>query len=76
MPEYSIHPAGATMVKDDGMKFLLDLVGSPQEGLRQIFTVPSPHTMLVTEYIQRYWDFDRFFTKSNVEQLTRATERQ
>jgi len=42
------------MVKDDGMKFLLDLVGSPQEGLRQIFTVPSPHTMLVTEYIQRY----------------------
>jgi len=63
-------------LKDDGMEFLLDLVGSPQEGLRQIFTVPSPHTMLVTEYIQRYGDFDGFFTKSNVEQLTRATERQ
>jgi hypothetical protein len=63
-------------LKADGMAFLLDLVGSPEEGLRQIFTVPSPHTMLVTEYIQRYGDFDGFFTKSNVEKLTRATERQ
>jgi 4-hydroxyphenylpyruvate dioxygenase-like putative hemolysin len=63
-------------LKDDGMEFLLDLVGSPQEGLRQIFTVPSPHTMLVTEYIQRYGDFDGFFTKSNVEKLTQATKRQ
>jgi 4-hydroxyphenylpyruvate dioxygenase-like putative hemolysin len=63
-------------LKDDGMAFLLDLVGSPEEGLRQIFTVPSPHTMLVTEYIQRYGDFDGFFTRSNVEKLTKATEQQ
>jgi 4-hydroxyphenylpyruvate dioxygenase-like putative hemolysin len=60
----------------DGLSYLLDLVGSPEEGLRQIFTVPSPHTMLVTEYIQRYGKFDGFFTKSNVEKLTKATEKQ
>jgi hypothetical protein len=63
-------------LKTDGMEFLLDLVGSEEEGLRQIFSVPSPHTMLVTEYIQRYGGFDGFFTKSNVEKLTEATGRQ
>jgi hypothetical protein len=63
-------------LKADGLLFLLDLVGSPDEGLRQIFSVPSLHTMLVTEYIQRYGDFDGFFTKSNVEKLTKATEKQ
>lgn len=63
-------------LKDDGRAFLLDLVGSPEEGLKQIFTVPSPHTMLVTEYIKRYGGFDGFFMKSNVELLTKATERQ
>jgi 4-hydroxyphenylpyruvate dioxygenase-like putative hemolysin len=63
-------------LKDDGLSFLLDLVGSPEEGLRQIFTRPSGHTMLVTEYIQRYGGFDGFFTKSNVEKLTQATEKQ
>ncbi len=63
-------------LKDDGLSFLLGLVGSPEEGLRQIFTEPSPNTMLVTEYIQRYGSFDGFFTKSNVEKLTKATEKQ
>ena len=63
-------------LKDDGLAFLLDLVGSEEEGLRQIFSVPSPHTMLVTEYIQRYGGFDGFFTRSNVELLTKATEKQ
>jgi hypothetical protein len=58
------------------MEFLLYLVGSEEEGLRQIFSVPSPHTMLVTEYIQRYGGFDGFFTRSNVELLTKATEQQ
>jgi 4-hydroxyphenylpyruvate dioxygenase-like putative hemolysin len=60
----------------DGLAYLLDLVGSEEEGLRQIFSVPSSHTMLVTEYIQRYGDFDGFFTRSNVERLTEATGRQ
>jgi len=60
----------------DGMEFLLDIVGSEQEGLRQIFSEPSQHTLLVNEYIQRYGNFDGFFTRSNVEKLTEATGRQ
>jgi hypothetical protein len=61
---------------NDGMKFLLDLVGSPEEGLKQIFSQPSRNTLLVMEYIHRYGDFDGFFTKSNVTSLTAATAKQ
>ena len=57
----------------DGMRYLVELVGSPAEGLKQTFTVPSENTMLVTEYIRRYGDFDGFFTKSNVTILTAAS---
>ena len=64
------------MLKKDGMGFLLDLVGSEAEGLMQIFSEPSQHTLIVNEYIHRYGDFDGFFTKSNVERLTEATNRQ
>ncbi|MCX6680287.1 MAG: hypothetical protein NTX42_07985 [Methanothrix sp.] len=60
----------------DGMKFLLYLVGSPEEGLKQIFSQPSKNTLLVLEYIHRYGDFDGFFTKSNVTSLTAATAKQ
>ncbi len=63
-------------LKESGMEFLLDLVGSEEEGLKQIFSVPSTHTLLVTEYIHRYGTFDGFFTKSNVTLLTAATNRQ
>jgi hypothetical protein len=58
------------------MRFLLDLVGSPDEGLKQTFTKGSPNTFLVNEYIHRYGDFDGFFTKSNVTDLTKATDAQ
>jgi 4-hydroxyphenylpyruvate dioxygenase-like putative hemolysin len=61
---------------EDGMEFLLDLVGSPKEGLKQIFSVPSQNTLLVTEYIHRYDDFDGFFSESNVTRLTAATGKQ
>lgn len=61
---------------DDGMEFLLDLVGSPGEGLKQIFSVPSRNTLLVTEYIHRYDDFDGFFSESNVTRLTASTGKQ
>lgn len=64
------------MLRRDHMAFLLDLVGSEEEGLKQIFSVPSQHTMIVNEYIHRYGGFDGFFTKSNVEKLTEATGRQ
>lgn len=61
---------------NDGQRFLLPLVGSPEEGLKQTFTEPSQNTLLVTEYIHRYGDFDGFFTKSNVTLLTAATGKQ
>jgi hypothetical protein len=64
------------LLKREGMKFLLELVGSEEEGLKQIFSEPSPHTLLVNEYIHRYGDFDGFFTRSNVEKLTEATAKQ
>jgi hypothetical protein len=63
-------------LKKDGMAFLLNVVGSEEEGLKQIFSEPSPNTLIVNEYIHRYGDFDGFFTRSNVEQLTKATEKQ
>lgn len=63
-------------LKETGMDFLLDLVGSEEDGLKQIFSVPSPNTLIVNEYIHRYGGFDGFFTRSNVEKLTEATTRQ
>lgn len=60
----------------DGMRFLLELVGSPEEGLKQTFTKGSANTFLVNEYIHRFGDFDGFFTRSNVTELTRATDAQ
>lgn len=63
-------------LESHGMKFLVELVGSPGEGLKQTFTMPSPYTLLVNEYIQRYEGFSGFFSMKNVEELTRATGRQ
>ena len=63
-------------LKHDGMNFLIDLVGSVPEGLKQIFSCPSENTLLVNEYIHRYGDFDGFFTRSNVTLLTGATDKQ
>ncbi len=60
----------------DGMEFLLELVGSEADGLKQIFSEPSKHTLMVNEYIHRYGNFDGFFSRSNVEKLTEATGRQ
>ena len=60
----------------DGMEFLLDIVGSKEEGLKQIFSEPSRNTLIVNEYIHRYGNFDGFFTRSNVEKLTEATGKQ
>lgn len=63
----------AESLKTEGQEFLLDLVGSEKEGLKQTFTAPSDLSMLVTEYIHRYPGFDGLFTRSNVTELTRAT---
>lgn len=63
-------------LKAQGMEFLLELVGSQEEGLKQTFSRPSAQTLIVNEYIHRYEGFDGFFTKSNVTLLTEATARQ
>jgi hypothetical protein len=63
-------------LKEGGMEFLIELIGSEEDGLKQTFTIGSPNTFLVNEYIHRFGDFDGFFTKSNVEMLTRATGKQ
>ncbi len=63
-------------LQKDGLRFLSELVGSPDDGLKQTFSVPSPHTLVVMEYIHRYGGFDGFFARSNVAQLTAATSRQ
>ncbi len=65
-----------TALAAHGMEFLVELVGSPDEGLKQTFSQPSRNTILVNEYIHRYGDFKGFFTKSNVTSLTAATAMQ
>jgi hypothetical protein len=65
-----------SQLKQNQMEFLIGLVGSENDGLKQTFTKPSPSTLLVNEYIHRYGDFDGFFTKNNVTRLTEATNQQ
>ncbi len=55
-----------------GKGFLLDTVGSREEGLKQIFSSASDFSSLIVEYVQRFGDFQGFFTKDNVAQLTYA----
>lgn len=61
---------------EDGLEFLSELVGDEAGGIKQAFSVPSTHTLLVNEYIKRYADFDGFFTQYNVTLLTLATTKQ
>ena len=59
-------------IKARGKDFLLDVIGSREEGLKQIFSSASEHSSLIIEYVQRFGDFDGFFTKQNVAELTHA----
>ena len=59
-------------IKEHGKEFLLNVIGSPQEGLKQIFSSASEHSSLIIEYVQRFGDFQGFFTRQNVAELTRA----
>jgi 4-hydroxyphenylpyruvate dioxygenase-like putative hemolysin len=63
-------------LKDNGLKFLINLVGSTEEGIKQTFSAPSPSTLIVNEYICRYDDFRGFFTNENVRDLTYSTDKQ
>jgi hypothetical protein len=59
-------------IKAKGKDFLLDVIGSKEEGLKQIFSSASEHSSLIIEYVQRFGNFDGFFTKQNVAELTEA----
>ncbi|MGR9116376.1 MAG: hypothetical protein ACU85E_11465 [Gammaproteobacteria bacterium] len=59
-------------IREQGKSFLLDVIGSKDEGLKQIFSSASEHSSLIIEYVQRFGDFQGFFTKDNVAELTHA----
>ena len=59
-----------------GVQFTTDsIIGSEEEGIKQIFTLPTDAGNHIIEYIQRFGDFDGFFTPSNVGKLMKSTER-
>lgn len=59
-------------IRQQGKSFLLDVIGSKDEGLKQIFSSASEHSSLIVEYVQRFGNFQGFFTKDNVAELTHA----
>lgn len=59
-------------IAEQGKGFLLDVIGSKEEGLKQIFSNASEHSSLIIEYVQRFGKFDGFFTQDNVAALTAA----
>ncbi len=59
-------------IRGQGKGFLLDTVGSRSEGLKQVFSSASEFSSLIIEYVQRFGDFEGFFTKDNVAKLTYA----
>jgi hypothetical protein len=59
-------------IKQQGKDFLLDVIGSKEDGLKQIFSSASEHSSLIIEYVQRFGDFQGFFTRQNVARLTQA----
>lgn len=59
-------------IAEQGKDFLLDVIGSKEEGLKQIFSSASEHSSLIIEYVQRFGEFDGFFARDNVAELTRA----
>ncbi|ABE48665.1 hypothetical protein [Methylobacillus flagellatus] len=63
-------------IASQGKGFLLDVIGSREEGLKQIFSNASEHSSLIVEYVQRFGDFQGFFTKENVAVLTEAAGRE
>jgi hypothetical protein len=62
------------MLKADGVPFLAHVVGECKDepNLKQIFSKHSAYSILITEYVERCFGFEGFFTKSNVADLTAA----
>lgn len=64
------------ILKSSGIFFTTeDIIGSEEEGIKQIFTMPTETTNHIIEYIQRFGDFDGFFTPSNIGNLMKSTEK-
>lgn len=62
--------------KLQGVKFTTNyIIGSEKEGIKQIFTIPTETANHIVEYIQRYGNFDGFFTPSNIGELMKSTEK-
>lgn len=62
--------------KSQGVKFTTNyIIGSEEEGIKQIFTIPTETANHIVEYIQRYGNFDGFFTPSNIGELMKSTEK-
>ena len=61
-------------LQQHGVAFLAEVVGecSDQPNLKQIFSKSSPHSLLITEYVQRCKGYEGFFTRDNVAALTEA----
>jgi hypothetical protein len=59
---------------DADIAFLADIFGECNDipDLKQIFSKHSAYSILITEYVERCHQFDGFFTKSNVADLTAA----
>ena len=62
--------------KGRGIEFTSEsIIGSEEEGIKQIFTMPTKTSNHIIEYIQRFGDFDGFFSPSNVADLMLSTEK-
>ena len=61
-------------LKNNGIPFLANVVGecTDKPNLKQIFSKHSEFSILITEYVERCYGFDGFFTKDNVAALTAA----
>lgn len=75
------HPAGEKNIdfvvdtlKQQGIEFLAQVVGECKDepNLKQIFSKHSKYSILITEYVERCYGYEGFFTKSNVAALTEA----
>ena len=63
----------SVLKSDAGINFLAKIFGECKEpDLKQIFSKRSRYSLLITEYIQRCFGYDNFFTKANVAALTEA----
>lgn len=58
----------------ENVPFLAQVIGECRDfpDLKQIFSKSSNYSLLITEYVQRCQNFQGFFTKTNVAELTRA----